>query len=100
MLCHRAFLGWMHHSKGVPLEQLSFHACIPSAERNGVAIAFEYIQWLVDERDINVRTEGLVVRSIMQAAKFLYHQQSTVQVRRQLTVMHSNSLLVQQLGLR
>lgn len=41
-------------------------------------MAFEYMQWLQDERGVNVRTIGLTIRSIMSAAKFLYHDVSQV----------------------
>lgn len=111
----RAFLGWLHSVRGIPLEDLSLVMAIPSAERNGVMTAFDYVQWLTDERQIrlsliknatelqqtfqqlscrkrvdflehdsvdcnahSVLTEGLVVRSIMAGAKFLYHSQSKV----------------------
>jgi len=48
--------------------------CLPQ----GVAVVFDYVQWLTGERGVNVRTEGIVLRSIMAAAKFLYHAESTV----------------------
>lgn len=100
--------------RGVPLAELSLGRAIPSAERSGVITAFEYVQWLTDERHIrlllplpiymrhpilsnivpinsklisthdsefvshSVMTEGLVVRSIMSGAKFLYHSESKV----------------------
>jgi hypothetical protein len=44
----------------------------------GTAVAFDYMQWLQNERGVNVRTIGLVIRSIMSAAKFLYHDVSKV----------------------
>lgn len=71
-------LGWLHNVRGIPVEELSLSTAIPSAERGGVAVAFDYIQWLTEERSLSVSTEGLVIRSIMSAAKFLYHSQSTV----------------------
>ena len=75
---HRGFLGWMHNVRGTPLEELSLRDAIPTAEREGVALAFEYIQWLLAERQISVRTEGLVIRSIMAAAKHVHHDSSQV----------------------
>ena len=39
---------------------------IPSKKRDGVVVAFEYLQWLALERNINASTEGLVIRSLMQ----------------------------------
>ena len=65
--------------RGVPLEEVSLRAAIPTSERDGVALAFEYIQWLLAERQISVRTEGLVTRSVMAAAKHLHHDKSQVQ---------------------
>lgn len=76
----RGLLGYMHAERGVPLADLSLRAAIPSAKRQGVSIAFDYIQWLYRERDISVRTEGLVVRSVMAAAKWLYHDESVMEV--------------------
>ena len=77
-MLRRGFLGWMHNVRGTPLEKLSLRAAVPTAERDGVALAFEYIQWLLSERQISVRTEGLVIRSIMAAAKHLHHDKSQV----------------------
>ena len=48
------------------MKKLSFQTALPSQKRQGVAVAFEYIQWLVQERDISATTEGLVIRSLMQ----------------------------------
>lgn len=73
-----AFLGWLHHERGVPVEELSLARGIPSAERGAVALPFDYIQWLTDQRGVSASTEALVIRSIMSAAKFLYHAQSEV----------------------
>ena len=74
----RGMLGWLHRVRGVPLEELSLMSLVPSNDRNGVAAAFDYVQWLVNERSINVRTELLVLRSVLFAAKFLYHDESAV----------------------
>lgn len=75
----RGILGWLHHVKDVPLQQLSFKSVIPSKKREGVILAFEYMQWLSEERNISTSTEGIVLRSLMQMAKFLYHKGSTSQ---------------------
>ena len=58
----RGILGWLHNIQGHPLETLTFSAALPSSKRAGVTVVFDYISWLNTERDINVRTEGLVVR--------------------------------------
>jgi hypothetical protein len=74
----RGMLGWLHSVRGIPLPALSFRTAIPEASRAGVEVAFDYLQWLRTERGVAVRTEGVVVRSIMAAAKFLYHPDSNV----------------------
>lgn len=76
----RGMLGWLHRVRGVPLEELSLRSLVPSNERGAVATTFDYAQWLVTERSINVRTELLVLRSVLFAAKFLYHDESAVEV--------------------
>lgn len=55
-------LGWMHRERGVPLDQLSLSALLPSSGREGISLVFDYILWLHSERNISVQTEGLVVR--------------------------------------
>lgn len=75
----RGILGWLHHVKGTPVHQLSFKLAIPSKKRDGVVVAFEYLQWLAQEHNINASTEGLVIRSLMQMAKSLYHKGSSSQ---------------------
>ena len=65
----RGILGWLHNIQGRPLETLTFSAALPSSERAGVTIAFDYISWLNTEREINVRTEGLVVRWAQQCTQ-------------------------------
>jgi hypothetical protein len=54
---------------------------VPSHERAGVQVGFDYIMWLLRERKITRQTEGLVARSLMRLAMFLYHSES--KVRRQ-----------------
>ena len=75
----RAFLGYVHRVQGKPLDTLTFKDLVPSVERDGVIPAFNYIEWLVKERCISVRTELLVLRSVLFAAKFIYHDQSEAQ---------------------
>lgn len=41
-------------------------------------MVFDYVQWLTRERGVNVRTEGVVIRSIMAAAKCLWRNESKV----------------------
>ena len=72
----RGMLGWMHGVKGVPLDALTLRCLVPSTDNSAVALTFEYCQWLVNERGVNVRTELLALRSILFLTKFLYHSQS------------------------
>lgn len=74
----RGMLGYVHRERGVPLDALSFSQLLPSSEREGVSVVFDYILWLHAARNISVNTEGLVVRSAAAAAKFVYHSKSTV----------------------
>lgn len=67
----RGILGWLHTVKGVPLSQLTFKSALPSKKREGVMLAFEYLQWLGQERNISRTTEGLVIRALTQV-KILY----------------------------
>lgn len=74
----RGFLGYMVNIEGKPLEDLTLEALVPSVGRDGVIPAFNYVQWLVKERNIAVRTELLVLRSILYAAKFVHHGKSSI----------------------
>ena len=77
----RGWLGWLHRERGVPLHALAFASVLPSSERVSVAITFAYLQWLRAARGTSVRTEGLAVRAVMHAAKFLFHSESKVCAR-------------------
>lgn len=57
----RGMLGYVHRERGVPLDALSFSQLLPSSEREGVSVVFDYILWLHAARNISVNTEGLVV---------------------------------------
>jgi integrase len=74
----RGMLGWLHTVCGIPIDQLSLKNLLPTSERKSVSLAFDYCQWMVNERGVNVRTELLALRSILFAAKFLYHEESKV----------------------
>ena len=68
MVC-RGILGWLHKIKGLPLSELNMKSAVPSKKREGVMVAFEYMQWLTGERNISSSTEGVVIRSLMQVSK-------------------------------
>lgn len=74
----RGMLGWMVNVLGEDVESLSLRTLVPSADRDGVIPTFNYSQWLVKERQIAVRTELLVLRSILYMAKYLYHSESQI----------------------
>lgn len=74
----RGFLGYLKNVDKVPLEDLSLRSLVPSSGRDGVIPAFNYTQWLIKERNIAVRTELLVLRSVLFVAKFVHHDQSQI----------------------
>ena len=55
-VCRRA-LGWLQRERGIPVAELSLSKLFPSAEREGVAVVFDYLQWL-SARGISPATEG------------------------------------------
>lgn len=72
-------MGWLHNIKGLPLSEVSMKSAVPSKKREGVVVAFEYMQWLTAERKISSSTEGVVIRSLMQVSKppCLHHRNMT-----------------------
>ena len=59
--CRRGMLGWLHRYRGVPADELSLRALLPSSGREGVSLVFDYLLWLQQERGVSVRTEGVAV---------------------------------------
>ncbi|GAX85549.1 hypothetical protein CEUSTIGMA_g12964.t1 [Chlamydomonas eustigma] len=76
----RRMLGWLHYTKRVPLEEVCLERIFPTKERNGVALTFDYLQWLTVERSLGIRTQQLALHAILQGAKFLFHEHSKVRV--------------------
>ena len=74
----RGMLGWLHAEREVPIEELRLKSLVPSSERDGVALAFDFQQWLADERRAAMSTQLLFLRSMMQCAKYLYHDKSKI----------------------
>jgi hypothetical protein len=74
----RGMLGYLVNIQGEPMETMSLKALVPSVGRDGVIPAFNYVQWLVKERQIAVRTELLVLRAILYVAKFVHHDASHI----------------------
>lgn len=56
--CGRRVLGWMYRERGVPLKELRLAHVVPSSDRGSVAVAFDYMQWLIAERGISAPTQG------------------------------------------
>ena len=54
----RRMLGWLHQERGVALAGLRLAHALPSSDRAGVAVAFDYVQWLVTERSISPFTQS------------------------------------------
>lgn len=44
--------------RSIPLAELRLRHAIPSSERSGVSVAFEYVEWLETERTVSVFTQG------------------------------------------
>ncbi len=57
MFCRRA-LGWLAAERDVPLEELRLKSMIPSSDRAGVHLAFDYSQFLLDDRQVSPYTQG------------------------------------------
>jgi len=74
----RGMLGWLHRVRGMPIQDLSLRSLIPSSDRDGVFLAFEYVQWLSTERGVGIRTELIAWRSLLHCAKFVHHKASNV----------------------
>ena len=58
--CRRA-LGWLHAEQGVPLSELRLRSLLPSSDREGVSLAFDYSQFLLNERQVSPYTQGLQI---------------------------------------
>eukprot|EP00051_Salpingoeca_urceolata_P000297 m.33436 g.33436 ORF g.33436 m.33436 type:complete len:616 (-) comp10393_c0_seq1:53-1900(-) len=72
----RGVLGWLHHERGVALDDLSLASVFPSTERAAVEVSFDYVQWLSTRRRLHPSTEAQELRGLLQVAKFLYHSKS------------------------
>ena len=71
----RGLLGWMrsHVKPNFPIEKLtSLRAAFPTPDRRGAQLAFEHIQWLVNERKCSANYELVALRAFIAAAKFVH----------------------------
>ena len=55
----RRMLGWMVRVREVPPDQVSLLSLVPSAQRGGAEVAFDYLIWLEQERGLSKRTLSL-----------------------------------------
>lgn len=58
MGCRRA-LGWLAAERAIPHEDLRLKSLLPSSDRAGVSHAFDYSQFLLDERHVSPYTQGM-----------------------------------------
>jgi hypothetical protein len=61
----------------VPLEQLSLGSLVPSAGREGVSLLMDYQHWR-QQRGIAARSRVQPIKAIIVAARYLYHEKSSV----------------------
>ena len=62
VVCRRA-LGWLHADQGIPLGDLRLKSLLPSSDRSGVSLAFDYSQFLLHERHVSPYTQGAQILS-------------------------------------
>ena len=58
-MAYRRALGWLHTEQGIPVGDLRLKSLLPSSDRGGVSLAFDYCQFLLNERNVSVYTQGL-----------------------------------------
>ena len=58
LICRRA-LGWLAAERDVPVEELRFRSLLPSSDRAGVHLAFDYSQFLLNQRQVSPYTQGM-----------------------------------------
>jgi hypothetical protein len=73
-------LGWAHSVRGVPLEQLSLATLVPSPDREGVSQLMDYQHWR-QQRGVAARSHAQPIKAVIVAARYLYHEQSSVSDR-------------------
>ena len=57
-LVYRRALGWLAAEREIPPEELRLKSLIPSSDRAGVHLAFDYSQFLLNERQVSPFTQG------------------------------------------
>ena len=51
-------MGWLCEEQGIPAQQLRLRTLLPSSGREGVSLAFDYCQFLLNERQVSPNTQG------------------------------------------
>ena len=51
-------MGWLCEEQGIPAHELRLKALLPSSGREGVSLAFDYCQFLLNERQVSPNTQG------------------------------------------
>ncbi len=72
----RGVLGYLTSYGGMDLASLKLRDVFPTNDRKSVQAVFEFLQWSVEDRKINPRTEAVYTRSLIQLAKFLFRDES------------------------
>jgi hypothetical protein len=81
------YLGWLHHIKGLPLEQATLEKLITFAPINNVSASlsaakqdlklfFEYLTWLKNVRKVHPGTLIHVGKTLIMLAKYFYHNET------------------------
>eukprot|EP00877_Chromochloris_zofingiensis_P012617 jgi/Chrzof1/7609/Cz02g30040.t1 len=73
----KLLLGWLHRYKGVPLEELSLRCAVPTSERQGISLVFEWLEFLRQDRGANCRSQYNALCAVVHVVRFLYHDDAT-----------------------
>ena len=52
-------MGWLCEEQGIPAQELRLQTLLPSSGREGVSLAFDYCQFLLNERQVSPNTQGV-----------------------------------------
>lgn len=66
-------LGWLHRTRNISLEELSFK------HLDDIEVAYDYTDWLREERQVCAKTEVQALVAILNVVKFLHYKKSDQQ---------------------
>ena len=77
----KLFLGWYinhqkQHIESINQNNISIRELFPCKERDGACHAFNFMQYLRDQRKISVNYESNVIRGLTKLAKYIFHEES------------------------